>query len=93
METSSVLKTYAFHGYRLFGHIFYVMLSPRTPATWTQSSDIYVNMVKLLCGSENLSLSFPAWYFQFGIATLHLRALLHFKHSVVLQHMRNSQGP
>lgn len=69
------------------------MLPPGSQATWIQSNGIYIDMVKLTLGNENLSFSFPGWYFQFEIATLHLRAFLPFKCSVVLQHLRNSQGP
>lgn len=65
----------------------------RTLITCIQSSDIYIDMVKLLCGGESLSFSFPAWYLQCGIATLHLRAFLPLKCSVVLRHLINSQGP
>lgn len=69
------------------------MLPLGTPATCIQSSDIYIDMVKLTLWWWKPQIFISCLVFPVWNCNTAFTCILFFKCYVVLQHLRNSQGP
>ena len=87
-KTSSALTALALCGYHLFGH---PAVQTLPSMTWMQSSDIYIDMVKLTLWWWKPQFFISWLVFAVWNCNTAFTCIFALKCSVVLQHLRNSQ--